>query len=79
VPEVAGAKSIIERIRKGDLPGTLAARDVYRRGWGGLDEPDKVRASLQLLVEHDHLAERIVETAGRTATIYQVNPRALAA
>ena len=79
VPEVAGAKAIIERVRKGDLPGTLAARDIYRRGWGGLDEPDKVRASLRLLVDHDHLAERIVDTAGRTATVYEVNPRAIAA
>lgn len=79
VPEVAGAKNIIERIRKGDLPGTLAARDIYRKGWGGLMEPDKVHDALRLLVDHDQLMERSIVTGGRAATVFEINPRALAA
>jgi len=79
VPDVAGAKTVIERIRKGDLPGTLAARDVYRKGWGGLVEPERVHDALRLLVDHDYLAIKTLDTGGRVATVYEINPRALAA
>jgi putative DNA primase/helicase len=78
--EVAAAKSILERVRKGDLPESFTARDVHRPRWSGLTEIEQVRAGLDLLVDIDHLAAAsttVGEDGGRPKVIFTVNPRSL--
>lgn len=77
--DVASAKDIVERIRSGDLPHTLNAREIQRKGWSGLTEQARVQGALQVLVDHNHLARRTIETGGRPSTVYEVNPKLLAA
>ncbi|MDD5036673.1 MAG: YfjI family protein [Methylococcaceae bacterium] len=77
MPEASAAKAIIQRIRKGDLPSTFASWQVWRPGWAMLSDREQVAEALRLLVELDWLGATRRETAGRTATVYQVNPRAL--
>lgn len=76
-PEVAAAKAIIERIRKGDLSRTFSSRDVWRPGWAMLSDREQVAAALYLLVDLDWLRVTQRETGGRRATVYEVNPRGL--
>lgn len=74
-PEVAVAKAIIERVRKGDLPRTFSSRDVWRPGWALLSDREQVADGLRLLVELDWLATSQRETGGRPSMTYEVNPK----
>ena len=78
-PEVAAAKAIIAKLRSDELARTFAARDIYRRGWAHLSEREQVMDALRLLVDLDRLAVEVRETEGRTATVYEANPRGLEA
>lgn len=79
-PEQAAAKAIIDRLRKGDLATEFKARDIYRKGWAHLTDPELVHNALRLLADFDWLAVREVsarETGGSPARIYVANPRGL--
>ena len=75
--EVATAKAILARIRKGELQDGFAARDIRRREWSGLTDTGQIKAGLELLADYDWLAPRIVGTGGRPRTEYAINPAAL--
>jgi hypothetical protein len=49
---------------------------VWRLGWSRLTDRNAVNAALAMLVEYDWLAKRQVETMGRPATVYAINPKA---
>lgn len=72
-PEVAAAKAVLTKIRKGDLPASFSSRDVWRPGWAMLSSRGQVSGALQLLVDYGWLREEHVETGGRPATIYHLN------
>jgi hypothetical protein len=55
--------------RRGDLPAQFTARDIYRKGWSGLDR-DSVEGALEVLVEYGHLAEFDLDTGGRPTSTY---------
>jgi putative DNA primase/helicase len=74
---VLAARAILARLRKGDLPRTFAGRDIQRKGWAQLSDRRIVADALSLLVDLGWLVERRRETEGRTATVYDVNPRAI--
>jgi putative DNA primase/helicase len=73
------AKAILAKVRSGDLQHEFRSRDVWRPGWSKLTDSNAVNAALSILVEYEWLAERRVETMGRPATVYVVNPMAMAA
>jgi Protein of unknown function (DUF3987)/Primase C terminal 2 (PriCT-2)/Bifunctional DNA primase/polymerase, N-terminal len=74
--EAAAARAVLARIRKGDLENGFTCREVYRRQWSNLSDPEQVQAGLDLLVDCDWLAENSVKTAGKPKTTYLVNPKA---
>ena len=76
-PEVSAAKAIIQRLRKGDLKTSFSSRDVWRPGWANLSDRQLVADALELLTDLDWLRSHKQETAGRTATVYEVNPKGL--
>lgn len=78
LPEVDAAKAVIARLKRKELANTFTARDVYRKRWAHLADPDKVKDALRLLDDYGWLAVSKHDTAGRTATIYTANPRGLA-
>lgn len=73
--DVAIAKRIVSRIKKGDLKEPFASRDVWRPGWSGLTDSKVVAGGLQMLVDCEWLFIETKETSGRPATIYTVNPK----
>lgn len=79
MPEVATAKAILSRIRKGDLKREFSSREVWRPGWAMLSDSNQVADALRLLVDYDWLTTTTrTDTGGRPATIYTVNPRGFA-
>jgi putative DNA primase/helicase len=55
---------------------TFSAREVYLKGWSGLDEPEKVKAAAEVLVDAGWLQpEQVVPKVGRSSVRYVVNPR----
>jgi hypothetical protein len=77
VGEVSAAKAIVKRIRKGDLENGFTARDVHQKKWAHLSSHEAVAAGLSLLVDHDWLAIKEMQTGGRKRVTYLVNPGAM--
>jgi hypothetical protein len=67
------AKAILGKLRSGHLKAPFGSRDVWRPR---LTDRQAVEAGLKMLVEYDWLATRRVETQGRPAVIYYLNPKA---
>ena len=78
--DLGTAKTIWRRIEKGDLADGFNARDIYRRGWTGLDDAETVKAGLELLVYHGYLVEQIEDSERRSGrpplARYVINPLA---
>jgi hypothetical protein len=75
--DLKAAQAILDKLRRGELSHTFAPRDIYRQGWAHLSDRTQVTEALQILVEHDHLAEVTITTPGRSRHVYQVNPKVL--
>lgn len=57
--------------KRESLPESFTARDVYRKHWSGLDDPEVVTSALETLTEYRHLVESIESTGGRPTAIYR--------
>jgi putative DNA primase/helicase len=77
-PEMAAARELARHLELGDLRGTFSTRDVYRKGWSGLTQPDEARSALELLDDSDWVRQRDVLPAvagGRPTEQWESNPR----
>jgi hypothetical protein len=75
--EVRLAKTILERIRRGDLGAEFTARDIYRRQWAGLSKPADVAEPLRILEDYGWLRAFSVgagEAGGRPTVSYFAHP-----
>jgi hypothetical protein len=68
------AQLLAKRIQKGEVPDSFKARDVYRKGWTGLDK-ESVDTAIDVLLSLNWLEERIELTTGRPRTYYAINPK----
>ncbi|UTV79784.1 DUF3987 domain-containing protein [Acidithiobacillus sp. YTS05] len=71
-PDMAAAVALSERLKT--LPDPITARDVYRRGWSGLDRK-ATDGALRVLVDFGHLLPVEQDTNGRPTTLYRINPK----
>ncbi len=65
---LSGAHLILKR--RAELGERFTARDLYRRGWSGLADPDAAQAAVDVLLEYGHLISIEVETGGRPTIAY---------
>jgi hypothetical protein len=70
-----GAKTILQRIKKGDLESPFTVRDVHKKGWAGLSDREAVAAACDRLEAHNYLRLKEVDTGGRPSLVATVNPR----
>jgi hypothetical protein len=78
VTVVEAAYAVIAKLKSGHLlKSGFSSRDVWRPQWSRLTNRPTVKAALELLVDYDWLTAAKVETNGRFATVYTVNPKAL--
>jgi len=79
-PDITTAKTILLKLKRGDIEEPFSARDIYRNGWTGLSEPWRVRDALTFLEDRDWLTSSTTTRerhGGRPQTIYVMNPRVL--
>jgi putative DNA primase/helicase len=71
------AKTILERIRRGELEPEFTARDIYRRQWTGLSTASDVSEPLRILEDYGWLRRFSIgggESGGRPSTCYLAHP-----
>jgi len=69
------AKSLLRKIRKGELVDSFTVRDIYRKGWVYLSTLEDAQQAIDLLVGHGYLVADRVPASGRPTVRYLVNPR----
>jgi hypothetical protein len=79
-PQMRAALELAEKIksRRVGANGFFSLRDVYLKGWSGLDTPDLARVAVQVLTDASWIREAPVESSpsgGRPSVRYQVNPK----
>jgi len=74
--DVAAAKRLAARIKKGEIRDGFTERDIYRNCWTGLNQ-EGVEKAVRVLVEHGWIRSQIVSTDGRPKTVFLINPRVL--
>jgi hypothetical protein len=72
---VATAQAIVAKIRSGHVKPEFRSHEVWRPGWSKLTDSNEVKAALDLLVDYDWLQARKINTPGRPALLYVVNPK----
>lgn len=72
-PEIDAAKTLLKRLHSGKLHSPFKAREVYLKGWAGLETPGKAQAAIELLREYHHLHEIAIETGGRPTSQFYLN------
>jgi len=70
-PDIDAAKTLLKRLAGGKLTAPFKTRDVYIKGWTGLETPQKAQAAIDLLREYNHLSEYELDTGGRPTRMYQ--------
>ena len=71
------AKMISRRISDGKLSNGFTARDVWKKGWGGIKTTADAEAALAVLEEHGWIVgQEDGQDAGRPTTRYAINPKA---
>lgn len=86
--QAEGARALLRKIRRGDVVDDagarldlFAGRDVYRKGWAYLGNPDAVRDAARLLCDFDYLREESTPSGprgGAPKLAYRINPKARA-
>ena len=79
-PQMRAAQVLAEKIKKRSVgaDGSFTCRDVYMKGWSGLDSPEAVRLAAHVLLDAGWIREQPSETkpgGGRPSSRSQVNPR----
>jgi putative DNA primase/helicase len=79
-PQMRAAQELAEKIRthKVGAEGTFTLRDVYLKGWSGLDIPEAVKTAAQILEDASWIRElrsQSSPTGGRPSARYQINPK----
>jgi putative DNA primase/helicase len=76
-PAVRSAHELVFKLKAGKLGhGTFRVREVYLKGWSGLDTPERARQALSILEDADWIRPvQANSTVGRPPEEFQINPR----
>lgn len=75
-PDIDAAKTLLNKLSSGKLSTPFKARDIYIKGWTGLDNSQKTQSAIDLLIEYNHLRSEQVATreyGGRPTAFYHLN------
>lgn len=87
VPETSGARTLLNKIKAGKLAdrdgvfsNSFTPRQIAVKGWTGLNTPDAVRKSADVLADFDYLRRDQTQASaagGRPSDRYTINPAAM--
>lgn len=69
-PDIDAAKTLLKRLASGKLSSPFKTREIYQKGWAGLESPNKAQSAIDLLLEYHHLSKEEINTSGRPTTHY---------
>jgi len=74
-PDIDAAKTLLKRLGRGKLVSPFKARDLWRRGWAGLETSQKAESAIDVLIEYGHLIEETIkpEFGGRPTSLFHFN------
>ena len=74
-PEMDAAKTLLARLGRGKLASPFKARELWRRGWAGLETSQKAQSAIEVLIEYGHLIEETIkpELGGRPTSFFHFN------
>jgi hypothetical protein len=76
-PQMRAAQLLAEKIKMHKVGASFSGRDVYLKGWTGLDNPELVRLAVEILQDAGWVRTLPGEpgpSGGRPSSRYQVNP-----
>jgi len=73
-PAMEGARTLLDRIRKGDVSDGDSTRSVYRKHWAKLSIPEEVSSACSVLEEFGWLCIEVIKTSGRSTTRLRLHP-----
>jgi putative DNA primase/helicase len=78
-PQLRAARELADKIkhRKVGADGAFSCRDVYLKGWSGLDTPEAVKQAAEVLQDAGWVRDLSTESGplgGRPSNRYEVNP-----
>lgn len=79
-PQLRLARELAEKIKLRKLDAVFSVRDVYLKGWSGLDSPEAVRQAVELLVEASWIRPFVdgqSANGGRPSESFEINPAVL--
>jgi len=79
-PQLRAARELAEKIRTRTVGagGFFSCREVYLKGWSGLDSPEAVKLAAEVLEDAGWVRSLAGESGplgGRPSNRYEVNPR----
>jgi len=77
-PQIQAAHELARHIKAGDLGKRFTTRNVYLKGWTGLDSPEPVLAALEYLEDAGWVRKaepEISRNGGRPSEAWMVNPK----
>ena len=72
-PDIDAAKTLLKRLGSGKLASPFKARELWRRGWAGLETSQKAESAIDVLIEYGHLIEERLDTGGRPTSYFHFN------
>lgn len=69
-PDIDAAKTLLKRLGSGKLASPFKARELWRRGWTGLETSQKAESAIDVLMEYGYLFEEKLETGGRPTSCF---------
>jgi putative DNA primase/helicase len=77
-PELRAARELARHLQAGDLKNPFSTREVYLKGWSGLEDPERVRSACKLLEDAGWIREEAAQKSqngGRPSETWQINPK----
>jgi hypothetical protein len=79
-PQLRAAQELAQKIKRRNIgvSGSFSSRDVYSKGWSGLDSPEMVELAAAVLRDAGWLRSlpgKSGPSGGRPSDRYEVNPR----
>jgi putative DNA primase/helicase len=73
-PELQAAHDLAKKIRSGAVTSGMVIRDIYRKGWSGLNNAQLVKDATEVLEEYGWLRVRDTKTEGATSYTIELHP-----
>lgn len=74
-PEMVAARVLLEKVKSGSLQDFDRCRELYRRGWKGLNTPEGFEAAIKTLQEFGWVRSEVLSpSVGRKSEVIRLHP-----